>query len=102
MTVDGRELSDPRGNMVPMPELTDRDRQMLDFEGQWWKYAGLKEQAIREKFDMSATRYAQCLNALLDNPAALAHDPMTVKRLRRIRAARRPKGARGMTVNRLT
>ena len=95
-------MSDPRGKVGAMGELTDRDRQMLEFEGQWWKYAGLKEQAIRDLFDMSVTRYTQALNALLDNPAALAHDPMTVKRLRRIRAARRPQGVRGMTVNRLT
>ena len=59
--------------------------QILAFERQWWKYAGAKEQAIRELFDMSATRYYQVLNALIDSPAALAHDPMLVKRLRRMR-----------------
>ncbi len=47
-----------------------------------------QEQAIREKFDMSATRYYQVLNALIDNPAALEADPMLVKRLRRLRDAR--------------
>ena len=61
---------------------------MLDFERQWWKYAGAKEQAVREKFDMSATRYYQVLNALIDRPEALAVDPMLVKRLRRLRTAR--------------
>lgn len=71
-----------------MAELSDRDRAVLDFERQWWKYAGAKEQAIRELFDMSATRYYQVLNALLDRPEALAADPMLVKRLRRMRAAR--------------
>ena len=58
------------------------------FERQWWKYAGAKEQAIRDLFDMSATRYYQVLNALIDRPEALAHDPMLVKRLRRLRSAR--------------
>ena len=69
-------------------ELSERDRQILAFERQWWRYAGAKEQAIRELFDMSATRYYQVLNALIDEPAALKHDPMLVKRLRRMRAAR--------------
>jgi len=68
--------------------LSERDEQVLAFERQWWKYAGAKEQAVRELFDMSATRYYQVLNALIDSPAALAHDPMLVKRLRRMRASR--------------
>jgi hypothetical protein len=69
-------------------ELSERDREILAFERHWWKYAGAKEQAVRELFDMSATRYYQVLNALLDRPEALAADPMLVKRLRRLRAAR--------------
>jgi len=68
--------------------LSERDEQILAFERQWWKYAGAKEQAIRELFDMSATRYYQVVNALIDDPAALAHDPMLVKRLRRMRSSR--------------
>ena len=69
-------------------QLSERDAAILDFERQWWKYAGAKEQAIRELFDMSATRYYQVLNALIDRPEALAVDPMLVKRLRRLRSAR--------------
>jgi hypothetical protein len=69
-------------------ELSDRDRQIIAFERQWWKYAGAKEQAIRELFDMSATRYYQVLNVLIDNPAALEADPMLIKRLSRLRATR--------------
>jgi hypothetical protein len=68
--------------------LSGRDRDMLGFERQWWKYAGAKEHAIREKFDMSATRYYQVLNALIDREAAIAYDPLLVKRLRRLRSAR--------------
>ncbi|RKS68488.1 uncharacterized protein DUF3263 [Motilibacter peucedani] len=68
--------------------LSEREQEILAFERQWWKYAGAKEQAIRELFDMSATRYYQVLNALLDRPDALTHDPMLVKRLRRLRASR--------------
>lgn len=77
--------------------LSERDRGILDFERQWWKYAGAKEQAIRELFDMSPARYYQVLNALLDDSAALAHDPMLVKRLRRMRSERQ----RGRTARRL-
>src|SRR4029079_4605545 len=68
--------------------LSERDQQMLALERQWWKYAGAKEQAIRELFDLSATHYYQLLNALIDSEAALAHDPMMVKRLRRLRTSR--------------
>ena len=68
--------------------LSERDEQILAFERQWWKYAGAKEQAVRELFEMSATRYYQVLNALIDSPAALAHDPMLIKRLRRLRSSR--------------
>jgi hypothetical protein len=69
-------------------ELSTRDAAMLDFERQWWKYAGAKEQAVRDKFDMSSTRYYQVLNALIDRPESLAFDPLLVRRLRRLRAAR--------------
>jgi hypothetical protein len=68
--------------------LSERDQDILGFERQWWKYAGAKEHAIREKFDMSATRYYQVLNALIDKESAMAFDPLLVKRLRRLRSAR--------------
>lgn len=68
--------------------LSERDAAILAFEKQWWKYAGAKEQAVRELFDLSATGYYQVLNTLLDSPAALAAEPMLVKRLRRMRASR--------------
>ncbi|HEX2049255.1 MAG TPA: DUF3263 domain-containing protein [Actinomycetota bacterium] len=71
-----------------MSELTQRDVDILDFERSWWKHAGVKEQAIKERFDMSATRYYQLLNDLLENPAALEHDPILVKRLKRLRVYR--------------
>jgi hypothetical protein len=68
--------------------LTERETEILAFERQWWKYAGAKETAIRDLFDMSATRYYQVLNALIDKPEALVADPMLVKRLRRLRSTR--------------
>jgi chromatin segregation and condensation protein Rec8/ScpA/Scc1 (kleisin family) len=79
--------------------LTRREREILAFERQWWRYAGAKEQAIRDLFDMSATRYYQVLNALIDRPEALVHDPMLVKRLRRLRSARqRQRSARRLGI----
>ena len=68
--------------------LSERDAAILEFERHWWKYAGAREQAVREQFDMSATRYYQVLNALIDTPEALADDPLLVRRLRRLRSAR--------------
>ena len=68
--------------------LSERERAILVFERQSWRHAGAKEQAIRDQFELSATRYYQLLNALLDNPAALAHDPILVGRLRRLRGSR--------------
>jgi len=80
-------------------ELAERDQQLLGFERQWWKYAGAKEQSIRDEFDMSATRYYQVLNALIDRPEALAYDPMLIKRLRRLRATRqRTRAARRLGI----
>nr|WP_294692210.1 DUF3263 domain-containing protein [uncultured Friedmanniella sp.] len=72
----------------PFGELSERDAAILAFERQWWKFAGAKEQAIRDNFQMSATRYYQVLNALIDKPEALVQDPLLVKRLRRLRATR--------------
>jgi Protein of unknown function (DUF3263) len=79
--------------------LSERDQEILAFERLWWKYAGAKEQAVREQFAMSATRYYQVLNALIDKPEAIAFDPLLVKRLRRLRAARhRQRSARRLGI----
>ena len=81
-------------------DLSERDREILALERLWWKYAGAKEQAIREKFDMSSTRYYQVLNALIDRDDALAYDPLLVKRLRRLRAQRqRSRSARRLGID---
>lgn len=72
-----------------MHQLTDADRQILDFERLWWRQAGSKEAAIRDLFDWSATRYHQRLNWLIDQPAAEAYAPSVVHRLRRLREQRR-------------
>jgi hypothetical protein len=69
-------------------ELSERDQAILAFEREWWKHVGAKEHQIRERFDVSATRYYQILNELIDSPAALREDPMLVRRLQRMRSAR--------------
>jgi hypothetical protein len=91
--------TDRRPAAGPASGLSERDREILAFERQWWKYAGAKEQAIRELFDMSSTRYYQVLNALIDRQDALELDPMLVKRLRRMRASRqRARSARRLGI----
>jgi len=90
---DGEPDTDTPPSTVD-PSLDERQRAIIDFERQWWKHAGAKEQAIRDRFELSPTRYYQLLNALLDSPDALAYDAVTVGRLRRLRAARtRRRGA---------
>ena len=105
----GMDVDDLGGTMEPVrarldPEaaaaaLSERDRRILEFERQWWKYAGAKEQAIRDLFEMSSTRYYQILNTLIDTPEALVFDPMLVKRLRRMRSSRqRARSARRLGI----
>jgi hypothetical protein len=72
----------------PESGLTERDVAILEFERQWWRHAGAKEEAIRSEFGLSAARYYQLLNAVIDSPAAVRFDPMLVKRLQRARDAR--------------
>ncbi|WP_212911685.1 DUF3263 domain-containing protein [Streptomyces sp. TS71-3] len=69
--------------------MSARHRAVLALERRNWPAPGAKERAIREQLGLAPVRYYQLLNALLDDPRALAHDPVTVNRLRRIRARRR-------------
>jgi hypothetical protein len=59
--------------------LTDRDRAILDFERTWWTEPGPKDTAIRERFELSGTRYYQLLTDPLDDPEALAYDPLLAR-----------------------
>ena len=68
--------------------LTEREMAILDFEKSWWQARAPKETEIRERFNLSAARYYQLLHALIDRPEALEHDPLLVKRLRRLREQR--------------
>ena len=82
------ESSEKADTTPPPPQLGARERAVLDFERRQWKRAGAKEEAIRTEFELSPTNYFQILNALLDDPAALAYSPSLVARLRRRREAR--------------
>jgi hypothetical protein len=88
--------------MEEMAALSEREVRILAFERNWWRQPGAKEQAIRDMLGLSATRYYQMLNELIDRPEALAFEPVLVKRLRRqrakrqrIRAAREERGGTG-------
>jgi len=89
MPTDTGELA---GGSAPLDE---RERALLDFEREAWKLGKPKERAIRERFGFSAPRYHQQLNRLIDRPEALSYDPMLVRRLRRVREARRRKRVAG-------
>lgn len=86
----GGDAPEERGEAGRGGGLTEREQDILAFERRWWRYPGAKEQAVRDTFDISATRYYQLLNALIDRPEALAAAPVLVARLRRLREARRP------------
>ena len=77
-----------------MAALQERDLRILAFERRVWRSPGAKELEIRETFAISATRYYQLLNELIDQPEAVAFDPVLVKRLR----ARRSRRARRRSV----
>ncbi|MDA8061917.1 MAG: DUF3263 domain-containing protein [Actinomycetota bacterium] len=69
--------------------LSERDRAILDLEGSWWAEPGTKQDAIRSRLQLSATRYYELLGALADSEEAERYDPLVVARLRRRRRERR-------------
>jgi len=91
----------PGGQAVAtMSELNGREQSILDFERGWWLVPGSKEVAIREVLGVSPGSYYRVLRDLLDDPAALEYDPLTVKRLRRRRDLRRRERVEGPRVGR--
>ncbi|MDQ0843578.1 hypothetical protein QFZ68_003258 [Streptomyces sp. V1I6] len=89
MTDDQAPEEQDAGDRPGAQELSERDRAVLAMERRSWPGPGVKERAVREQLGISPVRYYQLLNALLDDARALAHDPVTVNRLRRVRDARR-------------
>ncbi|TNM64358.1 DUF3263 domain-containing protein [Streptomyces sp. NP160] len=95
--VDDGEGGGGHGPTLPCPgrlcqggpvALSQLDLAVLAVERRTFRRRGEKEQAVRDELDLSATRYYQRLNALLDDPEALAADPVLVGRLRRLRDER--------------
>ncbi|CAN5837175.1 hypothetical protein BH23ACT2_BH23ACT2_15730 [soil metagenome] len=69
--------------------LTERDRAILDFERSWWAHPGAKSEAVRDRFELSSTRYYEILTEILADPESLTYDPLLVRRLKRDRDRRR-------------
>lgn len=78
----------------PHPELDETALRLLAFERSWEGRPGSREAAIRAEFGVSSARYYQMLFALIETPAAVRHDPLLVRRLQRLRDARRRTRAR--------
>jgi hypothetical protein len=73
----------PRANLARM--LSERHAAMLDFERGWWDSDEPRDQVIRARFQCAPAEYHAELTRVLDDPAALAHDPLVVRRLKRLR-----------------
>ena len=69
--------------------LSEREQAILAFEREWWRYATAKDRAAQERFGLDVRDYYRALSELIDRDDALAHDPLLVRRLRRLRVARR-------------
>ena len=69
--------------------LTERDKAILDFERSWWAEPGPKADAVRERFELSTTRYYELLREIMADPEALEYDPLLVRRLKKERDRRR-------------
>jgi hypothetical protein len=76
-------------------ELTERELTALDIEARLFTKPGARHQAVADRLGLGWAQYGQMLNALLDKPAALAHDPVLVNRLRRRREAARASRTHG-------
>ena len=91
----GADAAGDLSRLASLATLTELELRILDFERQWWRYAGAKESSIKELFDLTPPAYYQLLNNLIDRDAALLSQPMLVKRLRRLREARTEARAAG-------
>ena len=69
--------------------LTDRDRDVLDVERDWWLFSPSKRQAIHERLGLSPGAYYGVLRRLAGSPEAFAYDPLVVHRVKRRLVRRR-------------
>ena len=70
-------------------ELTDRQRELLEFERRWPKYNGDKIRAVSEFFDHTMRDYERLLEKVLELPSAREYDGELVSRARRLRRGQR-------------
>ena len=95
MELRGIEINSEGISASHLNDLSGLESRVLEFEKQWWRYAGAKESSIKELFDLTPPAYYQLLNNLIDRPEALLSQPMLVKRLRRLRESRTEARAAG-------
>lgn len=69
--------------------LTDIQKAVIEFSALRFPTSEDREQAIRDRFHVSAVRYQQVLGALIDRPEALRAYPEIVRQLLAQRDARR-------------
>jgi hypothetical protein len=65
--------------------LSERYAAMLDFERAWWNHDEPRDQVIRARFQCSPDEYYAELTMVLEDPDAVDHDPLVVRRLKRLR-----------------
>ena len=59
-----------------MRVISERHQAMLEFERSFWTLDDPKPGAIRARFQCSVDEYYSELNELLEQPEAMAHDPL--------------------------
>ena len=69
--------------------LTEREKDILEFEQSWWSLSVPREQAVRDRFQLTETEYDELLEVLIATEAALEAEPLLVRRLRRMKDRRR-------------
>ena len=80
MVSDKRHASTPRGPIAP--ELSDRDKAILEFERKWWRHEGAKASTAFQIFEMTEARYHQALSRLVYTEAAVLYAPDVCRRQR--------------------
>ena len=63
--------------------LTDRERNVLDVERDWWLSSPSKRQAIVERLGLTPGAYYGVLRRLAASQEAFEYDPLVVHRVRR-------------------
>lgn len=94
-----RTMSDLYRIVGGVEGLTEREAAILAMAKRRFVFPGQREAALRDELGLTGTRYHQLLARIIDTPAALAAEPVLVRRLLRLReqrAARRSASRRGV------